>query len=231
MEYNNLNQPYQQTEKIICPQVIEWITVFFNLIFLFLLYGFFGLLAWGIYLAIAIFICNGISKKNYSYYNIGLILSIIMNSILTIINGLLIAYLNSIDIGYSDNVEDAKTLLYVLLIASIIFAWSPCAVLLCYKSRVQDMCNANVGMILIPQQSSNFQGIGNIIPPTGQNINNQGQIYPNPPFINNQDFSYQNTPYSFNQAEYSQNIPIQNNQAIAHQIPPPVKNIDNPNMV
>ena len=230
MEYNHLNQPYQQTERIICPQVIEWITVFFNLILLFLLYGFFGLMAWGIYLAIAILIYQGISKKNYSYYNIGLILSIIINSILTIINVLLIAYLSSIDIGYGD-IEDAQTLLYVLLIASIIFIWLPFPVLLCYKSRVQDMSNANAGMILIPQQSSNFQGIGNIIPSTGQNINNQGQIYPNPPVVNNQVFSYQNSPYSANVAEYSQNTPIQNNQAIAYQIPPPDKNIDNPNMV
>ena len=152
MEYNNYNQGSSDT--IICPQITVWILFALNCISVFGNASY--LISFCIQLAIALCVTMGINKRNYNLYRVGLIISVIISTLGTIVLLYLLLLLTALINSKNSTKEENAALLIVIIIVAGVLIWLQSGILLCYRNKVEFHCGnmGGIGGLYNPQIQS-----------------------------------------------------------------------------
>ena len=96
-------------------------------------------------LVIAILITSGIKNRNYKYYKVGLIISLIQS----IIGTLLLLYILAL-VSNANMKSGEWAALFIYMIILSIFIWLQSGILLHFRKKVESQCNYNMSGFYYP---------------------------------------------------------------------------------
>ena len=141
MEYN---QPFQQTNSgLLCPLITVWLIFVLDLSSFWK--GSLGLFPVSFQLVIAILVTYGIKNRNFKYYKVGLIISLIQSIIGTLLLLYILALYSNVKMKSG---EWAALFIYMIILS--IFIWLQSGILLIFRKKVESQCNYNMSGFYYP---------------------------------------------------------------------------------